>query len=106
MAELVAREAIDSLRSGVDTLFVATHRNAEVLLASNATVFLSGLTEGMTGNIEVLQDGTGAWTFTITNTHTTINGITPYIATAADEKSIISWYYSNGVVNITFGKQE
>lgn len=100
--------ATDSLRTGVDTLFLDTHRNCKMVLGgATNSVFISGLTsaiEGYGGKIYLLQPGGGGATFVITNTDkASRNGDATYVFDGADQITVIHWTYMFGKVIISYG---
>jgi len=79
--------------------------NSRTTLTGDTVITLSNLTDGMSGNIKVLQDATGGHTLTILPTPKVINGGTGAIALTGDANStdILSWWYDGADLNVTYG---
>ncbi len=99
--------AVDSLRTGVDTLRLDTHRNAMMVLgAGTNSIFIEGLsdlTEGYVGGIYVIQPVGGGETFVITNGNKKVlNGDATYVISTASKITGIFWWFINGELLITY----
>jgi hypothetical protein len=80
--------------------------NAKVTLGGNRTLAISGATSGMSGTLEVIQDGTGTRTLALPSGSKVINGGAGAItlSTAAAAADILTWTYDGTSYFWTFGK--
>lgn len=78
---------------GTLTIDMSASNHFKVTISANTTFAFSNLTVGQSGNIIVVQNSTGGYSFTLpTSAKTPVNGATIVQSTGSDEISVIAYY--------------
>lgn len=101
----VFKKATQTLSGTTPTYDTSVSVNAEITLTGNTTATLTNLVDGMSGDLDLTQDGTGGWTLTFSPTPDVINGGGGVITLTGTALSndIISWKFINGRLKVNYG---